>query len=478
MFDDRALKYIFIISVLIAVIFPLVNIYYIYPSFGDLITESTEEEATRLAKHLRPIVVSEKGTLKKPDDFFSDMDNLKHEFDLVKLKVFSETGETIYSSYPEDVGIVNTGRSFHEVVAKGNVYATAKREGMRTVEGEAITTEVVETYVPIMNDNRFIGAFEIYYDTSRRKGKLDNLVFLFSVMPLAMMLSFLAVIAIILIKANDNISMRKNVEKELRDHRDSLERKVEERTKKLKESHAQLIQSEKLSSMGKLAGYLAHEINNPIGIIVSRAECILMDAEDEINPEHILKDVEVMRKHSHRIAEITSNMLAFTRKADVDVRPTDINKIIDDTLLFLDKRFINNKIEVHKEMDYSIPNIHGNANRIQQVLLNILNNARDAMPDGGAIRIKSHDEGDGMIRVSISDSGVGMDEEQREKIFEPFFTTKKVGKGTGLGLSVAYGIIEDHHGKINVYSSVGEGTTFEVVLPVSNDNANGGVTHE
>jgi signal transduction histidine kinase len=274
------------------------------------------------------------------------------------------------------------------------------------------------------------------------------------------------VIAAILYKADKNIISRKGMENQLRKHRDSLEKEVEERTKKLNESHAQLIQSEKLSSMGKLAGYLAHEINNPIGIIVSRAECILMDAEDEGYPDHILNDIEVIRKHSHRIASITNNMLTFTRKSSVDFTQTDVNRIIDDTLLFMEKRFINNQIVIRKEMDYSIPETYGNANQIQQVLLNIFNNARDAMPDGGEITIRSLYSGREMINVSISDSGHGITEEDREHIFEPFFTTKESGKGTGLGLSVAHGIIKDHKGKISVFSKDGEGTTFEILLPV------------
>ncbi len=466
MFSDRALNYIFFFSVLIAVIFPAVNIYYIYPSFGDLIREATEEDAARLANHLRSTVVSVDGRLKKPDNFFDDIHTLKEEFELTKLKVFSETGKTIYSSDPEDIGFVNRGDTFRNIVAKGKIFTSTKKKGATSVEGDKVTSEVVEIYIPIMNGNEFLGAFEIYYDISKRKGRLDNLIFSYSIIPLAMMLSFLLVIVIILYKADKNIIIRKGMENQLREHRDSLEREVDERTKKLNESHAQLIQSEKLSSMGKLAGYLAHEINNPIGIIVSRAECILMDAEDEGYPEHILKDIEVIRKHSHRIASITNNMLTFTRKSSVDFNKTDVNKIIDDTLLFMEKRFINSQIEIRKEMDYSIPETFGNANQIQQVLLNIFNNARDAMPDGGEITIRSLYSGREMINVSISDSGHGITEEDREHIFEPFFTTKEAGKGTGLGLSVAYGIIKDHKGKISVFSKEGEGTTFEILLPV------------
>ncbi len=259
-------------------------------------------------------------------------------------------------------------------------------------------------------------------------------------------------------------------EEEVNKYTTSLEDMVEERTKKLKASHTQLIESEKLASMGKLASYLAHEINNPIGIIVSRAECILMDAEDEGYDEHIVNDIEVIRKHSHRIASVTQNMLTFSRKSSIDFAATDVNKIIDDTLLFMEKRFINNQIKVIKELDYGIPETFGNTNQIQQVLLNLFNNARDAMPDGGKITIRSRYNSGGMIHVSVSDNGHGITSEDLKHIFEPFFTTKEEGKGTGLGLSIAHGIIEEHKGQLNVQSREGEGTTFELLLPVSSDS--------
>lgn len=258
----------------------------------------------------------------------------------------------------------------------------------------------------------------------------------------------------------------KDREAEVNRYTITLEKMVDERTKKLKDSQDQLIQTEKLASMGKLAGYIAHEINNPVGIIVSRAECILMDTKDKESLKHLRNDIEVIKKHSNRIATITRAILTFSRKSPVEFSTTDINEVIDETLLLLEKQFLHDNIHFKRQLDYSIPKIRGNANQLHQVFFNILNNARDSMPTGGEIGVQSRLKSSGIVSVSISDTGTGIPEEHLYKIFEPFFTTKKEGKGTGLGLSVTYGIIKDHNGQINVYSNASEGTTFEIMLPL------------
>ncbi len=258
-------------------------------------------------------------------------------------------------------------------------------------------------------------------------------------------------------------------EEELKGYTTSLEEIVNERTKELQESHAQLIQTERLVSMGKLAGYIAHEINNPIGIIFSRAECILMDAKENEYPEFLIKDIEVIKKHSHRIATITKGMLTFSRKAPVEFSDVDINVVMDETLLLLERQFSVNNIDIHKHIECGMPKILGNPTQLQQVFFNILNNAMDAMTKGGEIRIRSHCNTDGMVHIFISDTGPGIPKEHVDKIFEPFFTTKTESKGTGLGLSVTYGIIKDHNGQIRVHSQVDAGTTFEILLPLKKD---------
>jgi signal transduction histidine kinase len=254
-------------------------------------------------------------------------------------------------------------------------------------------------------------------------------------------------------------------EREIKQYTTSLEQLVDERTKKLRESHAQLIQTEKLASMGKLAGYVAHEINNPIGVIVSRAECIFMDAKEKGYPDYLLRDIEVIKNHSNRIADIAKGMLTFARKSPAEFNDVDINGVIHETLSLLEKHLSNNNIALNKHMAKNLPKIYGNSNQLQQVFFNIFNNAIDAMPNRGEIKIQSELSNNNFVRILISDTGIGIMAKHKDKIFDPFFTTKQDGKGTGLGLSVTYGIIRDHHGQISVQSKEGAGTTFEILLP-------------
>jgi two-component system NtrC family sensor kinase len=268
---------------------------------------------------------------------------------------------------------------------------------------------------------------------------------------------------------NEMSKALKERNEEVKKYTSSLEEMVRERTKELEESHAQLVQTEKLASMGKLAGYIAHEINNPVGIIVARAECILMDSEEKNYQNDLIKDIEVIKNHSNRIATITRGMLTFSRKSPAEFSNVDINVIIDETLLLLENQFLKNNIKIRKYIDRSIPEIQGDKTQLQQVFFNIFSNAMGAMPEGGEIKINTNCGDDGMVHVLISDSGAGIPKDHLTKIFEPFFTTKHEDKGTGLGLSVTYGIIKDHKGDIIVHSKKDYGATFEIILPMKKE---------
>ncbi len=265
---------------------------------------------------------------------------------------------------------------------------------------------------------------------------------------------------------NDMSQALQQRDQEVKKYTVKLEEMVDERTKELRESQDQLIQTEKLASMGTLAGYIAHEINNPTGIIVSRAECMLMDSQEKGYPETLVKDIKVIKKHSNRIATITKGMLTFSRKSPAEFGDVDINAVIDETLQLFEKQFLLSDITIHKQVDCELSTMTGNATQLQQVFFNIFNNALDVLPQGGDIKIQTHCGSDGMAHITIADNGPGIAREQVDKIFDPFYTTKSEGKGTGLGLSVTYGIIKDHHGQITVQSQIDEGTIFEILLPL------------
>lgn len=254
---------------------------------------------------------------------------------------------------------------------------------------------------------------------------------------------------------------------DLKKSRDDVEHRgvqCEQAYNSLRTAQKKLIQSEKLAAIGTLVAGIAHEINNPVGIIAARADCMLMDAEEKGLDSQCAEDLMVINRHAGRISDITRSLLTFARQAPAEVAPVDVNAVIEDTLFLVDKQFSREGIAITKELSGGPPRVLGNDNRIQHVLLNLLNNSRDAMPEGGNITVTTANSGN-VVEIIVKDSGEGIPEEVLDNIFDPFFTTKDVGKGTGLGLAVSYGMIQDMGGVIEADSVKGEGTTFTITIP-------------
>lgn len=224
-------------------------------------------------------------------------------------------------------------------------------------------------------------------------------------------------------------------------------------------------ESEKLAAVGTLAAGLAHEINNPIGIMISRIELMLVEADELGLPAPVQQDLEVLQRNARRVSRITQGLLSFARRAPGVKEPIDLNLVVDDTLVLFEGQATKAGIGVTRRLAARLPRVQGDANQLQQVLLNLLKNAREALRDGGEIRLETGLVPDrpGWVRLAVSDTGPGITPELRSKIFVPFFTTKE--DGTGLGLTVSYRIVEDHGGLLEVSSAPGAGTTFTVLLP-------------
>ncbi len=247
--------------------------------------------------------------------------------------------------------------------------------------------------------------------------------------------------------------------RELKARGEQLERAYQE----LKGAQEHLIRSEKLAALGTLSAGLAHEINNPIGIISSRVELMLLEAKERALPKQVQEDLKVIGKHAARVARIAHGLLSFAKQASWEFIPLDLNQLVEEVLLLTEKQLSKERITLEKRLSPGLPKILGSPNHLEQVLLNLLTNAREAMPQGGRLVVESRKGQDGYVQLLVTDTGVGIPEEARPRIFDPFFTTKK--KGTGLGLSISYGIIQGHGGTIEVDSQVGKGSTFIVTLP-------------
>jgi PAS domain S-box-containing protein len=229
---------------------------------------------------------------------------------------------------------------------------------------------------------------------------------------------------------------------------------------------AQLSQADKLSSIGLLAAGVAHEINTPLAVISSYAQMLTKQMKDDTRLTPLL---ERITQQTFRASEIANGLLNFSRTSTTEFRDTDLNQVIRDTLALVEHQLKTARITVLMELDDHLPRIHGNPGKLQQVFLNLLLNAKDAMPKGGQLRVTT--VANGHVEAMIADSGAGIAPEYLKRIYDPFFTTKSAPKpgerrGTGLGLSVSYGIIQEHAGKINVESTVGVGTTFHLEFPL------------
>lgn len=230
---------------------------------------------------------------------------------------------------------------------------------------------------------------------------------------------------------------------------------------KLEES---LQQSEKLSSIGLLAAGVAHEVNTPLTGVSSYTQ-MLLGMIPETDPKHSL--LLKVQKQTERASNIAGNLLNFSRVGNAaEFTEIDANKILNDTLQLLELQLRKSNIEIVKDYDEGLPNIYGNAGKLQQIFTNLILNARDAMFEGGKITLKTNVRDESVV-IEVIDDGSGISPENLNKIFDPFFTTKGVGNGTGLGLAVSYGIVQEHSGTIEADSEIGSGTTFRLEFPVA-----------
>ncbi len=230
---------------------------------------------------------------------------------------------------------------------------------------------------------------------------------------------------------------------------------------KLRETQQQLLQSEKLAAMGRLTSQIAHELNNPIYGIMNTLELLKTEIPPDSKRRRIL---DMSLSETERLAEMLRNMLSFSKPEEEKRRKINVNELLDNVMLFFEKQMWESNIKIKLNLDQKIPLITASPNQLRQVILNIVTNAKDAMPQGGTLSVETLSKDESVI-IKLKDTGIGIPEGIRDKIFDAFFTTKHKVKGVGLGLSVCYGIIKDHGGDIGVKSRAGKGSTFSIILP-------------
>jgi signal transduction histidine kinase len=242
-------------------------------------------------------------------------------------------------------------------------------------------------------------------------------------------------------------------------------RKLTENTKKLKESQDQLVLADKLTSLGQLAASIAHEINNPLtGILVYTQLLKKKIAGDAIPKETVLDYLSKMESELIRSTKLVSNLLGFARQSPPAFRRVDLNEIVNRAFELAAYSAKMQHIKTIKELGTSLPELIADFDQLQQVCTNLILNAIQAMPDGGKLTLQTSFS-DGQFKIEVRDTGYGISQKNMGRLFTPFFTTKQEIKGVGLGLAVSYGIIQRHHGRIEVQSHKGKGSVFTVSLP-------------
>ena len=231
----------------------------------------------------------------------------------------------------------------------------------------------------------------------------------------------------------------------------------------LHQTQQELLHKERLASVGQLAAGVAHEINNPLGTILLFSNMLYKETRPESPQSH---DLEMIIKETNRCKTIVADLLNFSRQQEIFAQEVDIHRLITDVVDTLSLKPGFEQVEFVFDFEPEIPLIQADANQLEQVFINLLNNAAEAMPAGGTITIASHLMRNAKIEIHVRDTGQGIAAEDIPKLFLPFFTTKQLGKGTGLGLSIVYGIVKMHQGQIAVQSQLGTGTTFVLQLPI------------
>ena len=267
---------------------------------------------------------------------------------------------------------------------------------------------------------------------------------------------------------NDMTRSLRRMQGELRDLMLHLERQVDDRTADLKRAQAALVQSEKLSSLGRLSASIAHEINNPLAGILTFAKLVIRTLEagspDEATRKELVKNLALVQRETERCSAIVRNLLDFARDRPLALREVNLNAAVEEALQLIAHQIAIQGLTLEKRLA-PVPAVMADFGQLRQAVVNVALNAVEAMGKSGTLTVVTRPSSDGGVEVIVSDTGPGIAKEHQAHLFEPFFTTKE--KGTGLGLSVVYGIVQRHHGNIQVESEEGRGTKFTLSLPAT-----------
>ncbi len=439
----------------------------VYPSFQKMLTKNTEEQAERVANYLISDVLNTSAGLQVDAGADVKIRTALDHFRLWKLKIFLSSGRCIYSTEAADVGKMNHSPIFETALPDGELLSKVVKKNGKSSEGQTVPLDIVETYIPIFGQGNFLGAFEIYYDITERKDRQDLNLQNSILVSCGISLLFFCVLIFILARAGKSIIERNLAEQKLIDYQQ------------------QLVESEKMASLGGLVAGVAHEINTPVGAAVTVASSLdertrhyqdLM-LNDQIKRSDLKKYFETAKTSASVILTSlrqAADLIKSFKQVAIDqscqeTRMFNVRQCIEDVLLSLKPKFRQHdyQVEINCAQDLEIDS---NPGAITQICTNLVMNSLShgfAERDRGKIRLDVQVAG-GQLQLHYADDGVGMAPEILKNIFEPFFTTKRGQGGSGLGMHIIYNLVcQSLGGTISCKSSPDQGAVFSINIPLS-----------
>lgn len=452
----------------------------------EIIIEKQKESALAISKTFAVTVIDamifeEKGSIQKENILESYVENFVQRLGNVKfVRIFDKSGAPI---------ILLTNFKSNKKFEFQSSYHLSNYEKIKIYK-DGIFGWILEVHQPFIFSNKSLGEAIIAFDAEPIRNEIKTTFF---ILLLATFLLTSTVLIILFLSINhmtssleklviefDKIDFNSDVDINLPAANDEigflyhhfklLLKRLENSKRELENAQKQIYQAEKLASIGRLASGVAHQVNNPLNGIKS---CLYAINKDPENINQNKQYLELINEGISNIETVVKKLLGFARKQSNSQNKININDTIEKIIPLFDYRLKEKDIDLKLNLQPNISQVNIDYHLFQEVIMNLLLNSYDAIQSNGEVIITTKEEDEGNISITISDNGIGMDEETKKKIFDPFFTTKEIGTGTGLGLSVCLGIVESHRGKIEVESQLGKGTTFKITLPkANNENTN------
>ncbi|WP_419904768.1 sensor histidine kinase [Kiloniella sp.] len=456
-FRTGYLRNIFLLSLAIAIVFPLANRFILYPLFADFVTEITEQEAQRSARHLEfALGIQGEGKISLPEKFTSNAPEIIASLDLIKVKVFNATGEIIYSTDAEDIGQLNKNDYFHNIVAQGHLFTKLIRKNTPSLEGDIVRLDVVETYVPILSSGegkKFLGAFEIYFDVTERMARVDRLLNLSSYILAAVALGLMFAVIWTLRSA---VAV-------------SIQRDNAERAMILEKDRAELANRSKSEFLANMS----HELRTPLNSVIGFSEALNHELFGSLGSDQNKEYVVDIHRSGKFLLELINDILDISRieagELDLEEENVDVTAVISGILLMVKGRAEKGGVKVWHENLSTNCHVFLDARQFKQILLNLLSNSIKFTKPGGDVTITSDIGSDGAFILSIKDTGIGIDSKHQALVMEPFGqvagSLTRREEGTGLGLPIVKSLVANHGGTFELESEVGIGTTVTITIP-------------